>query len=105
MALLAQGVDIKGVFPPATTFKTLGDLVNVIVKNVFVLAGVLLFVLLIFGGLKFIISSGGGDEKEIGQSKNAITAALIGFLLIFAAYWIVEIIQFITGVEIFKPPV
>jgi len=100
-----MAVVIEEIFPPAKTFPTLGDLVNVLVKNVFVLAGVLLFVLLIFGGLKYIISSG-GDEKAAEQSKNAITAALIGFLIIFAAYWIVEIISFImtgSGTKFFNP--
>jgi len=44
-----------------------------------------------------------GDEKEAEQGKNAITAAVIGFVIIFAAYWIVQIIEFITGVNIFNP--
>jgi hypothetical protein len=101
--MATPGVEIQQVFPPAQTFPTVGSLVNVLVKNIFVLAGVLLFVLLIFGGLKFIVSAGGGDEQEIGKSKNAITAALIGFLIIFAAYWIVQIIGHISGINIFKP--
>ena len=99
-----MGVEIKDLFPPATTFPTLGSLVNVIVKNVFVVTGVLLFVLLIFGGLQFIVSAGGGDQEGIGKGKNVIGAALIGFALIFAAYWIVEIIGYITGIKIFNPP-
>lgn len=96
------GVKISEFFSPATTFPTLGGLVNVLSKNIMVLAGVLLFVLLIFGGLQFMISSGGGDEQGMNKGKNAITAAIIGFLLIFAAYWLVEIIQFITGISIFN---
>lgn len=103
MASPSPGIPISEVFPPAKTFPTLGDLINVLVKNIFVLAGVLLFVLLIFGGLKFIVSAGSGDEQEIAKSKNAITAALIGFLIIFAAYWIVQIIGHISGVKIFQP--
>lgn len=88
-------INISDFFTPATTFKTLGDLVNVLSKNVTVLAGVLLFVLLIFGGLQFIVSSGSGDEQGMNKGKNAITAAIIGFILIFAAYWIVQIIGYI----------
>ncbi len=98
----------ESIFPPVKTFPDVGTLVNVITKNVFVLAGVLLFVLLIFGGLQFIISAGGGDEQGVGKGKNAITAALIGFILIFTAYWIVQIIGYIafgTKLDIFKPGV
>ena len=103
MILLAAGIQIKDVFGPATTFPTFGDLVNVLTKNVFVLAGVLVFVFLIVAGLKYIMSAGAGDEKEISQSKTAMTAALIGFLLIFTAYWLIQIIEYITGIAIFKP--
>lgn len=96
-------VVIADFFSPAKTFPTLGDLVNVLTKNVFVLAGVLVFVFLIAAGLKYIMSAGSGDEKEISQSKTAMTAALIGFLLIFTAYWLIQIIEYITGIAIFKP--
>ncbi len=98
-----MAVSIDSVYPPATTFKNFGDLINVIVKNVFVLTGVILFVLLIFGGLQFIISAGSGDKEGAAKGKNAITAAVIGFLIIFAAYWIVQIIEVITGIKIFNP--
>lgn len=98
-------MDISTFFAPARTFPTLSDLVNVLVKNVFVLAGVLLFILLILGGLKFITSAGSGEEKEMVQAKSALTAAIIGFIIIFGAYWIVQIIGFISGVNIFAPGV
>lgn len=98
-------VIIENIFSPAKTFPTVGDLVNVLTKNVFVLAGVLVFVFLIVAGLKYIMSAGAGDEKEISQSKTAMTAALIGFGLIFTAYWIVQIIEYITGIAIFKPDI
>ncbi len=94
---------IADFFSPAKTFPTFGDFINVLTKNVFVLAGVLIFVFLIAAGLKYIMSAGSGDEKEIGQSKTAITAALIGFGLIFTAYWLIQIIEYVTGIAIFNP--
>ncbi len=97
MALLAQ-VDISQNFTPATTFKTVGDLVNVLVKNFFVVTMIILFAILIFAGLQFMLNS--GDEKKAEQSKSAITAVIIGILVLFGAYWIVQIIEFITGVSI-----
>lgn len=96
-------MEIKELFPPAQTFPTLGDLINVLVKNIFVLAGVLLFILLIFGGLQVIVKAGAGEPEAAGRGKNAVTAALIGFALILAAYWIVQIIEYITGIKIFAP--
>ncbi len=96
----APSVDISKEFAPAGTFKTLGDVVTVLLKNAFVIAGVIFLVLLIFGGFTFIVSAGSGDAKKSEQSKQTITAAFTGLLLIFASYWIIQIIEIITGVKI-----
>ena len=93
-------VDIKDIFQPAESFETLGDLVSVLLKNAFTIAGVIFFVLLIFGGFTFIVSAGGGDAKKAEQSKKTITAAVTGLVLIFASYWIIQLIEIITGVPI-----
>lgn len=96
----APSVDISKEFAPAGTFKTIGDVVNVVLKNAFVIAGVIFLVLLIFGGFSFIVSAGSGDAKKSEQSKQTITAAVTGLVLIFASYWIIQIIEVITGVKI-----
>jgi len=82
---------------------TLGDLVSNILPNVYILAGVILFFLMIAGGLVFIFSAGQNDPEGAGRGKKAITAALIGFLIIFASYWIIEIVEVITGINILEP--
>ncbi len=87
----------------APQFASPGALISILLKNVYVIAGVLLFVLLIFGGFSIISSAGGGDAKKTAQGQKAITSALIGFLIIFASYWIIQIIQYITGLEILNP--
>lgn len=100
--LLAQ-VDIGTNFPFSQRFATPGALISVLLKNVYTLAGVLLLVLLIFGGISIILGAGGGDPKKAGQGQKAVTAALTGFLIVFASYWIIKLIEFITGVNILNP--
>lgn len=73
-------------------------LVNVIVNNVFVIAGILLFAMVIFAGFKFAMS-GKSAAKE--DSKNILEAVGIGFLVMFSAYWIIKIVEAVTGVTIF----
>lgn len=82
------------------TFPTLGTLVTLLVKNIFILAGVVLLIFLIFGGVTYILNAGKGDQEAIEKGKNAMTGALIGFFIVIASYWIVQIIQFITGQNI-----
>jgi len=87
----------------APQFQTPGALISIILRNVYMVAGVLLLVLLIFGGISIILGAGGGDPKKAGQGQKAATAAVIGFLIIFASYWIIQIIEVITGIKILNP--
>lgn len=96
-------VDI-GQYAPAS-FKTWGDLVSVIVKNAFVFAGIISFVLLIFGGLGVIVGAGSGDTKKLEQSKKAITGAVMGLLIVVLSVLIVQVIATITGADLLKQAV
>jgi hypothetical protein len=46
-----------------------------------------------------VIKSAGSEGK--GKGKDAITNALVGFIIIFSAYWIIQAIEIITGIPIF----
>ena len=79
---------------------SIGEFITAILPNVLMASGVLLFFLLIGGG--FAIMTGGDNPQQKAQGSKAITSAVIGFILVFAAFWIIQIIQFITGVPIFE---
>lgn len=87
---LSDGKTVKSVYAAPA------DLVNVIVRNIFIVAGLILFGLIIYSGFLFI----SGGEKGITQAKEILTTALIGFLVMFMAYWIVRIISIVTGANI-----
>lgn len=81
----------------ADVYDTPATLVNTIVTNIFLLAGVILFLMILFAGFKFAMSpqsKGKEDAAEIGK------AAGIGFMIMFSAFWIVKIIELIIGTEI-----
>ncbi len=91
---LGPGNNINNLYPnPAS-------LVTVIVKNSLTVAGIIMLVLLIAGGFMMIASAGSGDQKKAASAKTMITDALIGFLVIFLSYFIIQIIEVITGVTI-----
>jgi len=56
------------------------------------MVGSLALIMFIYGGVMFLIS-GGGSEK-ISQAKKIIIAAVIGLIIVFASYLI---IQFVLG--------
>lgn len=84
-------------------YKSLGNFISGILPNIYVIAGILLLVLLIIGGVIFIIGAGNDSPDQAKKGKQAITAALIGFVVIFCSYWIMRIIGIITGLNIFSP--
>ena len=77
-------------------YKTPATLINVVVQNMFIGAGFLIFVAFMYGGFRYI--TGGTEGKE--DFKKIVKTALTGLVVMFAAYWIVQIIQVITGVNI-----
>ena len=86
-------------------FSSLGEIVSSLLKNVYVVSGLIIVFLLIFGGVAFILQAGSNNPEQASKSKNAITAAILGFLVIFASYWIIQIIEQILGINILKPDV
>ncbi|MFA4827266.1 MAG: hypothetical protein WC596_03415 [Candidatus Shapirobacteria bacterium] len=82
------------------SFDTPGAFISLLLKNVFTLAGLILLALLVFGGLTFVIGAGSGDPKKADQAKSTITNSLIGFLIIFVSFFIIQIIEVITGLSI-----
>ena len=93
----------RGVGTGVKTLGTLGNIISNILPNIYIFAGVVLFILLIFGGLTVIINAGKDDPEATAKGQKAITAAVIGFLIIFCSYWIIRIIEVVTGVNIFSP--
>jgi hypothetical protein len=65
---------------------------------VFPIAGLGLFVLLIFSGFEIMMAA--ASKKSIDAGKQRATAAVVGFMLLFASYWIAQIIEIIFGIKI-----
>src|SRR3989338_9613020 len=76
-------------------FNSLADLINNAKDIMFAVAGILLLAYLIWGGFDYLLSMGDPKKAEMGKTK--ITQAIIGFFIIFAAYWIVQLVAFMFG--------
>ena len=64
------------------------------------LAGIVLFIYLIMGGFKYILS--GGDPKAAEGAQKTITYAIGGLVLILLFYLMLVLIGTITGVDVTK---
>lgn len=72
--------------------------ISSILPNIYIISGILLLIYLVFGGIMIIGSAGNPDEASKGQ--KIITNAIIGFVIIFTSYWIIQIVEIITGIQI-----
>ncbi|MBI4100667.1 hypothetical protein HY439_02900 [Candidatus Microgenomates bacterium] len=91
--------DIAGL--PGEQVLTLGCLENYIqsiIKVLFVIAPVVCLFFLLWGGIKFITSS--GDPKNVEVAKKTMTYAILGLVIIFSAYLILSAIKTMTGVDL-----
>lgn len=85
-------IEIQG---PLVGINKIADIINIVVKLLFPLAGILLFFFLVWGGYNFLVS--GGDPEKVKAGKAKITSALIGFVLLVLSYFITSLIARIFG--------
>ena len=82
---------------PSFKFTNIGEVISRFLLFAFPAAGMLLLLYLLYGGFRLMTS--GGDPKAGEAAKAKITTAVIGFVIIFAAYWIVQIVARVLGLQ------
>jgi len=90
-----------GIGDPSSGYQSIGEFISVILPNVYIIASLILFILLIGGG--FAIITSGDNPQQKGKGAKTVTSAVIGFIVIFTSYWIIKLIEFLTGINIFAP--
>lgn len=94
---LGNGIDIAQCWKLATNFPSLASLVSKLIPIVFLIAGLIFFVLFILAGFNFLTSAGSDDAHAKEKWQQILTYGAIGLIIIFAAYWILQIINYVTG--------
>jgi len=74
----------------------LDDLITFAVKGLFVIAGLLAFLYLILGGIKWITS--GGNKDDVEKARNQIQAALIGLIVVFSSLALVALMESVLNI-------
>jgi hypothetical protein len=103
--LIAQDINLQNLGQDNKNFGsltslTLPGIVSGLIRGALVVAAVVFFFILVIGGIKWIAS--GGDKAATEGARNQITAALVGLVIVFAAWAIVQLIQVFFGVNIFS---
>ena len=75
-----------------------GQLISALVGTILIIAALLEFLYLILGGISWITS--GGDKAAMETARNKITHAIVGLIIVGAAWAIMVLIQNFLGVTI-----
>lgn len=74
---------------PANLFGDTG-VFRQVTNTLLYIVGVIAVIMLIVGGVKYVIS--GGDSKKVTDAKNTVLYAIIGLVIAFLAYAIVNFV-------------
>jgi len=82
----------------------IGDIVSALLPYLFTISGIILLLYLIYGGFQYMLSR--GDPKAMQAAQGKITTAIVGFVIVFIAYWLVQLLGKVLGLtqigDIFK---
>lgn len=104
-SVYADGTEIDLTPETGTNFSgleniTFSSIISGAITLAFILAAIVAFAFLVYGGIMWITS--GGDKAKTEAARNTITAALVGLLIVFAAWAILSLIQIFFGVSVFN---
>ena len=91
---LAQATLITG-DPP--TLSQIDVLFSNAIQAILGIFGIVLFIWLLLGGFKYIMSS--GDPSKAEDAKKTLTYAIYGMVFVAMAYLLLSILAAITGVD------
>ena len=86
-------------------FSSFGQIVSTLLPNIFVVAGIVFLFMIAGGGLSFVLNAGQGQKEGLAKSQKALTWGVIGFIIVIGSYWLIQIIETITGIPILTPKI
>ncbi len=80
-----------------TPGSNLGGLIQLSLPYVFGIAGIVLLLNIVSSGFKMMTSQ--GDPKALQGAQAKLTTSLIGILILFTSFWIVNLIMKFFGIS------
>lgn len=95
---LALAADIEIKQPSEVKILQLGTVISGLVGLAMIIAALLAFIYLVWGGIEWIGS--GGDKAGLEAARNRITNAFVGLFIVAAAWAITKLIETFFGITI-----
>lgn len=98
-AVMAE-VKIEDIKPGTGYATNFGTMFSAILNVVMLVAALLVFAYMIWGGVEWITS--GGDKSKAESARNKLTAAIIGLVIVAASYAVVTLVVQFLGFKDFN---
>lgn len=86
-----NGTSIKG--PLSAQYTDIASIINNVMPFIMALAGIILFLVLMWGGFDYVTSQGVPEKLKSANAK--ITAGVIGFVLLVLSFLITRVLSYI----------
>lgn len=78
-------------------FSSLGQLVSTFLPTFLIIGGIIFFIMVIMAGFAILRGAGSEDAQKKAKWHQILSAGAVGLIIMFSAYWILQIINYITG--------
>lgn len=99
----ASGLGLEVERPDNMQITNLGAVVTSAIGLALIVAGILVFVFLVWGGIQWIMS--GGDKAKTEEARSRITAALVGLAIVAAAWAVMQLVSYFFGIDLENPEI
>lgn len=86
---------------PLAKFKDIGTIINPIVSLLFIGAGLVFFVMFLYGAITVITAGGNADQFK--KAQKTFQYSIIGLVIVIVSYLIVRLIGVVFNINIFQP--
>jgi hypothetical protein len=95
--LTLPGGEVSGPLegPGGKSLDNIGSIISMALPVLIAVSAVILFLILVWGGIMIMISAGNPERIKSGKAK--ITSSIIGFIILVLSYLIVKFISNIFG--------
>lgn len=105
ISLVLAKEPLENLYAPAKklggTNATFSILLNPLIVNILVISALAAFIAIIISGFNYITAS--GDKAKVEQSGRMLNYALLGLVLVVAAYLITRIVGSMVNIDFFNP--
>jgi hypothetical protein len=93
----ANGESLTVTDAVSTKFPNIASVFAAVLQYVYVIAGIGLLVVILSSGFTLLTSA--GDVKAMEKGKKGLTNGIVGFIIIFVSYWLVQLAGIIFGIQ------